>query len=292
MVNTHDTLSRIFAASPIILYDNSDRFVIMSDIHRGDGSWKDDFSKNQLLYYAALRHYYKEKFTYIELGDGDELWENKDFNHIMHTYSNIFLLMKQFYDKGRLYLIYGNHDQDKQDEAFIKKHLYSYFDRHKDAQMPLFQGIKVHEGLVLQHKKTQKKIFLTHGHQADYLNNQFWKLSRFLVRYLWGPFENVGIRNPMSTSNNDKKKTNVEQRLIQWAKKENQILIAGHTHRTAFPSPDAPQYYNDGCCVHLRYITAIEIENGAISLVKWSLKTKDNGIVFVDRDLLIGPQKL
>jgi hypothetical protein len=28
---------------------------------------------------AALDHYWREGFTYIEGGDGDELWEHKDF---------------------------------------------------------------------------------------------------------------------------------------------------------------------------------------------------------------------
>lgn len=31
--------------------------------------------------------------------------------------------------------------------------------------------------------------------------------------------------------------------------------------------------FNDGSCVHTRYITAIEIVNGKISLVKWSIKS-------------------
>lgn len=285
-------LTHLLQTAPQILFDENSRFIIMSDIHRGDGSWADDFSKNQLLFYAALKHYYQQKFTYIELGDGDELWENKKYSDILHMYSNVFLLMSQFYAKGRLHLIYGNHDLKKRDPQLIKANLYYYYDRHKNARLPLLKDIVVHEGLVLVHKSSQNKILLAHGHQPDYLNNQFWRISQFLVRYLWAPLETVGIRNPMSTSNSDKKKTNVERRLINWVNQEQQMLIAGHTHRTAFARPSEPPYFNDGCCVHLRYITGLEIANDAITLVKWSLKTKDNGTVYVDKDVLAGPQKL
>jgi len=288
----YKSLSHIFQTAPVVEFDNSDRFIIMSDIHRGSGGWADDFSKNQLIFYAALNHYYKRHYTYIELGDGDELWENKNFNHIMHTYGNIFLLMKKFFDKGRLYLLYGNHDIEKSDEKFVEKHFYSYYNRHKNTYLPLFPGIQVTEGLILQHKKTQKKIFLIHGHQVDLLNCSLWKLGRFLVRYLWAPLENIGIRNPFSIYYSDKKKTKVENRLIQWVKDHNQMLIAGHTHRTAFARPTEPPYFNDGCCVHLRFITGLEIADGAISLVKWSLKTRKDGTVYVDKDVIAGPENL
>ena len=43
-----------------------------------------------LLYLAALRYYNKRAFTYLELGDGDELWENRSIERIrqMHPHSS------------------------------------------------------------------------------------------------------------------------------------------------------------------------------------------------------------
>jgi hypothetical protein len=65
-----------------ILFDDSSKFIFFSDCHRGDNSWADNFSPNQLLMFHALTYYYDQGYTYIEVGDGDELWENRDFRTI------------------------------------------------------------------------------------------------------------------------------------------------------------------------------------------------------------------
>ena len=80
--------------------------------------------------------------------------------------------------------------------------------------------------------------------------------------------------------------------MIEWAKKEKQMLIAGHTHKPVFPEPSEPLYFNDGCCIHPRCITAIEILDGNIMLVKWNIQTKNDGTLFVGREVLAGPTKL
>jgi len=50
--------------------------------------------------------------------------------------------------------------------------------------------------------------------------------------------------------------------------------------------------FNDGSCVHPRSITGIEIENGAISLIKWQIATNDDGVLHIVRIPLEGPRKL
>lgn len=55
----------------------SSKYVLFSDCHRGTGRSNDNFLKNEYLYLAALKYYFSHGFTYIELGDGDELWENR-----------------------------------------------------------------------------------------------------------------------------------------------------------------------------------------------------------------------
>lgn len=70
------------------------------------------------------------------------------------------------------------------------------------------------------------------------------------------------------------------------------MLIAGHTHRPMFPDVDIPPYFNDGSCVHPRCITGVEIKNGEIMLIKWWIKPKDNGALYVTREVLVGPKKL
>ncbi|MDR3644806.1 MAG: serine/threonine protein phosphatase, partial [Clostridia bacterium] len=136
------------------------------------------------------------------------------------------------------------------------------------------------------------KILMLHGHQADFFNDSLWWLSRFLVRYLWKPLESIGINDPTSASKNHQKEDSVERELIEWVKKENVMLIAGHTHRQVFSEVGEPAYFNDGSCVHPYGITAIEISDGMIMLVKWCVKTRNSGNLFVGREVLEGPRNI
>ena len=70
-------ITQAFCHAPVLPLNSSSRYVLFSDCHRGSGTANDNFLKNQHLYIAALRHYYQNQFVYIELGDGDELWENR-----------------------------------------------------------------------------------------------------------------------------------------------------------------------------------------------------------------------
>ncbi|MEA4847767.1 MAG: metallophosphoesterase [Clostridiaceae bacterium] len=285
-------ISQVFEVSEQIPFDDSSRIVFMSDCHRGDGSWADDFLKNQNLYFAALTYYYKNNFTYIEIGDGDELWENSSFDDIKQVHSNVFWLLSKFYNEGRLHMIFGNHDMIKRDKRFVRTNMCQYFNEPVRMYVPLFENVKFHEGLILDHRPTGGKVFLIHGHQGDCLNDRLWKLARFLVRHLWRPLTIFGVNDPTRTAKNYKKKETAEKKYIEWVLKEKHMLIAGHTHRPMFPEPGEPPYFNDGSCVHPRCITAIEIEYGYIILVKWTAKTKDDGTLYVGREVLAGPKEL
>lgn len=285
-------LTRIFDLAPTIDFDDSSKIVLMSDCHRGDGSWADDLARNQNIYQSALNYYYNNGYTYIELGDGDELWENSDFSVIFKAHKDIFLLLRKFYTQQRLYTIYGNHDMVKKNKAFVEKELYRFYNEQTKKRLPLFEKITPYEALVLHHLHTKKKIFLIHGHQVDFLNYQLWKAARFLVRHLWRHLEALGFNDPTSPAKNNKKKSAVESILTMWAQKEKQMLIAGHTHRPVFPDLGEPLYFNDGSCVHPRCVTAIEITQGHIVLVKWCIGTTQEGMLFVKRETIAGPEKI
>lgn len=291
-MNKLKRITKVFESAKEISFDDSSRIILMSDVHRGDGSGADDFAKNQNLYFAALTHYYNENYTYIEIGDGDELWKNQDLSDIIYVYSHIFWLLSKFFQEHRLYFIFGNHDMVKSKDKFVQSSMYQYYDERAKKNIPLFENIKLHEGLVLRHRETDQKILLIHGHQVSFLDYEMWKISRFLVRYLWRPLELFGVNDPTSTAKNYDKKDAVEKQLIEWVTREKHMLIAGHTHRPMFPEVGEPLYFNDGSSVHPRCITGIEIADGSISLVKWTVKTKNDGTLFIGRDLLAGPRKL
>ena len=291
-MSTYNRLSKIFQSSMEIPFDNSSKIVLISDCHRGDGSWVDDFTHNQNLYYSAIKYYYNHGFTYIDLGDSDELWKNKRFSDISNIYTDIFRLLHDFYKEDRFYMVFGNHDIIKKYPAFVKKNLQRYYNSHTDSYEPLFENIKVHEGLILKQAETETKILLIHGHQGDLLSDIFWRLGRFLTRYVWRRLEFFGHKDPTSAAKNYQERRKVERKILEWVSVNQQMVIAGHTHRPTCPPEDMLPYFNDGSCVHPNCITCIEIENSEITLVKWDIKTREDRTVFVDREPIALPRKI
>lgn len=291
-MRVNNRLTQVLNSSPRVPFNDYSRFIIMSDCHRGDGGFADNFSNNQNIFFAALSYYYERDFTYIELGDGDELWENRKIDSIINTHSDAFWLMSQFYRDGRFHMLYGNHDIIKKDPKYSKTKCKSFFCDSSNSIIPLFPDIKITEGLILDYQNSPYEIFLTHGHQADILNDTFWRLSRFLVRYLWRPLELIGIRDPTSAAKNSDRKSKVERRLADWSTKNNQMIMTGHTHRAVFPQPGEVPYFNDGSCIHPRCITGIEIMNGSLSLVKWAIMIRPDRSLYVGREVLEGPVRI
>lgn len=276
-----------------IPFNDNSKFIIFSDCHRGNNSFADDFANNRNSYYHAMSHYYRNGFTYCELGDGDELWENLKFEAIFEAHKDVFKLLKLFFDEGRLHRIVGNHDMVYSDQDYVAKHLYTYCDKGKEKDLPLFPGIKFPEALLLQHEDTKQEIFMMHGHQADWLHYYMWKVDRFMVRVLWRQLQVFGIGDPTSPAKNNTELNKIERRTKKWIIENNDLFtITGHTHRPRFPQPGEIPYFNDGSCVHPRSITGLEIENGQITLVKWQVATTEDGYLKIIRIVLEGPQDL
>ena len=287
-------LSIAFKNAKHIGIDKKSKLIFFSDCHRGDNSYADDFSQNKQVYLHAIRSYYENGFTYFELGDGDELWENRDFGTIFNAHKNIYDLLKKFHEENRLHMIFGNHDMVYRKPKIVEKILGTYFDVLTGTNKKLFSGLQFHESIILNIDGMKKNILLIHGHQADFFNYVLWKFSRFLVRFFWQPLQKIfGIKDPTSPAKNYKELIKVERRIKKWIiNNDNQMVIAGHTHRPRFPQPSELPYFNDGSCVHPRAITGIEIENLKISLVKWHTITKSDGIFQVKRTVLEGPEEL
>ena len=286
-------LTRAYENAKVLTFDDSSKFILFSDCHRGDNSFADDFANNRNIYYHALKHYYLEGFQYCELGDGDELWENLHFESIFEAHKNVYKLLRQFHIENRLHMIWGNHDMVYKDPKYVDKHLSSYFEPIDEKDKELFEGITYHEAIILKHSETAQEVLLTHGHQADWWNYVFWRWGRFLVRVLWKPLQVWGIADPTSPAKNYTELRKVERRLKKWILANNLLMtVVGHTHRPRFPEPGEIPLFNDGSCVHPRSITGIEIDQGKISLIKWQIATTEDGTLRVVRILLEGPQKL
>ncbi len=288
-MRTDQRLTHAYKHAKRITFNDEDKFIMFSDVHRGDNSLSDEFAHNQNIYYHALQNYYDNGYTYIELGDGDELWEHARFHHIRHAHSDVYWLLSKFYEERRFHMIYGNHNMMFRFHSQVMKNLQSYDDEYHEDEGKLFPGIDVQESIVLVHEQTGQEVFLVHGHQGDLMNDQLWFVSKMWLRYFWRYMHIIGFRNPASPAKNRHKRHKIEKNFTKWIKRHKVMLVCGHTHRPKFPSDGDVPYFNDGCCVHPRGITGIEIAGGQIMLVDWRVRPHENGSLYIDKKIIRGP---
>jgi predicted phosphodiesterase len=296
----------------------TDKFIILSDQHKGARDGSDIFAKSAKNYLAALGYYNKEQFFYINLGDSEELWENL-FVTIKRHNKKTFEAERQFLERKAFVKIFGNHDL--------------YWDNDPLAAVSLLQiygqSIKIDEGVILETNIGQKKlaIFMTHGHQGDLQSDGNW-FSKWFVSDIWAPFQSYLRINPNTPANNDQLKTDHNRIMYEWSsKRKDTLLITGHTHQPVFRSlteleilyeklgaatgteADKLQaqidklhlksaklpnfkgyldtYFNSGCCCFDDGdITGIEIANNSISLIKWEYQNKQSTRVVLETALL------
>jgi len=290
-------LQKLEDQSQVIPIDEHSKIIFFSDCHRGYGGHADDFAPNQLLFLRALTYYEKRGYTYIELGDGDELWENKHFERIKENYRTFFELFLKLHSQNRLYLLWGNHNRRWKNQKKVNKEFSKIVDDKTGKKRPLFKDLNIHESLLLQYKNEKNKILLIHGHQGDCLNDTFWWFGRFIVRSIWKYLQTIsGFPDPTSPARNYRLALEINHRFKNWIEKKKTPLIIGHTHKPVFPKKGEIPYFNDGSCVHPRCITGIEIEEGQIQLVKWyvdvNLNKEQEPYLYVNKRILAGPRKI
>lgn len=264
-------LTQAFETARSIFFDDDSRLVFFSDLHRGDNSRSDAFAQNEDVFLQALRYYFRKGFTYVEVGDGDELWQNRRLSSVKRAHRPTFDLLHTFAGENRLHLIFGNHDIQGFQRRRMKK-----------------DGLTAHEALVLQHARTDQRIFAVHGHQVDFKSDALYHVSRFVIRHFWRHVQNLGLGDVASSIAESRNRGTLRQRVSEWIEAHNQMVICGHTHTPKFPEPDALPYFNTGSGVFDGYITGLEIQNGQIALVKWL----QSGLGQAERWLLAPPRRL
>jgi len=282
-----------------------DKFIVLSDQHKGAKNGSDDFAIAEKNYLAALDYYYTNNYYYINLGDSEELWENS-LSDVKKFNQETFEKEKKFLERKAFTKIFGNHD------------LYWDNDPLAPFEIQKLYGEKVcvQEGIILQTSIEDEslQIFLTHGHQGDIVSDGNW-FSKWFVSNVWAPLQSYLALNPNTPAYDDHLKTTHNKFMYEWtALQSNIILITGHTHQPVFESLTLferlyqqlniaketrndkeinrieaqikmknanknisvdfsdykPSYFNSGCCCFSDGdITGIEIAEGMIRLVKW-----------------------
>ncbi|MEO6329988.1 MAG: metallophosphoesterase [Ginsengibacter sp.] len=264
---------------------STDKFIILSDHHKGNKDHGDDFANNEPNYLAALEYYLLNGFTYINLGDSEELWKYTPEEVIS---KNILALRAEakFQEHQRYYKTFGNHDIIWKNEMDVDKWFKNIF----TLPLPVLEGILLNTFIGTK----PLSIFLTHGHQGDKLSDNN-SLSTWLVAHIWRPLQRYLEINVNTPAKDFRLRDKHNIMMYEWSsRKENLLLITGHTHKPVFAAGKysdhannkiedslpgekkvnlKPSYYNSGCCCYNDGdITGIEIAHGKISLIKWHLE--------------------
>lgn len=280
----------------------NDRFIILSDHHKGNKDYGDDFANNETNYLAALEHYLLNKFTYINLGDAEELWKYGPKEVISKNITSLRSEAK-FQEENRYYKTFGNHDltwKNKLDVDIWFKDVFS-------LPQPVWEGILLKT--IINEKPLS--VFLTHGHQGDKMsdNNAF---STWMVAHIWRPLQRYLQINVNTPAKDYSLRDKHNIMMHEWSsRRENLLLITGHTHKPVFASglysdhPNntvndtkiavatkqskiKPTYFNSGCCCYNDgNITGIEIADGKISLVKWYLENNTSRRMVLEEKELV-----
>lgn len=261
-MNTDKRLTQAYENAKVEYFNDSSKYIIFSDLHRGDGS-----------------HF-------------DELWENPRVADIKNAHFYIFEIIKKFNDENRLVMIYGNHNIYMKDMDYVREHFYTSYNEYTEADFEFLMGMIPVEALVLKHSETSQEILILHGHQGDFLNDQFWVPTMISLKYFWRYLRSFGIRNPASPVKNTFKRHKIERNFKKWIAKNKKMLICGHTHRFKFPREEELPYFNTGSGTYPTIITGIEISHGEIRLVRWKTEPDSKGFLKVNRAILRGPNSI
>lgn len=220
---THKKLSQLWADKEIeVLKTAGQKYVVMSDLHMGDGGQADDLRHNKDTLKRALEHYKNKGFKLILLGDIEELWQF-DIEEIVNQYEKDIYTKIRGFGKNRVYRVLGNHDLDWHLQDPIQKN------GNKWAV----------EALKMQDKDGNACILMIHGHQGSIESDKNSWISRIFVKRIWKPLEPLAVKlrlygNQAATKSQIAK--DYEEIVYSWAKKKRVIVICGHSHRAIYAS--------------------------------------------------------
>ncbi|MEO6960585.1 MAG: metallophosphoesterase [Puia sp.] len=298
--------------------------IILSDQHRGARDGSDDFAVCEASYLAALEYYNRQQFHYINLGDCEELWENSIFGIMKHNQTE-FDFEKKFLERNAYWKVFGNHDlfwdNDPLASFYLKKiygtavpiftgivlhavlsdgeHVDIFCthghqgDRQSDGNpfskwfvsyiwgpMQSLLGININSPSANDNLKTlhnmymydwsaaQKNVILVTGHTHQPVFNSLTHLER-----LYYKLEEAHSAQDAAT---------VRQVEAEIPRLKREYGFVNHGFKNMKPS-----YFNSGCCCFEDgTITGIEISQGFIRLIKWSLINGKPGRIVAEEERL------
>jgi hypothetical protein len=304
------TLQQLMERAPRVDLSARDRIVIMSDLHLGDGGSRDDFRHNGGLVQAILRdHYLPGGYTLVLNGDIEEL-QRFNLPDIRGQWSAVLSLFKEFEKRSALYKIVGNHDQalwllgraarfplleavrfTYKEESLLVFHghqatifferfngLSGFFLRYAANTLRIPNTPVAYESTRkyrTEHRVYEfasgRKLLAIIGHTHRPLFESMSKIDtvRFQIEKLCREYTGVGSRGRAEIEGIIADYRRELGRL--WERdREDGLRSSLYNEQICIPC-----LFNSGCGIGKRGMTAIEIAGGAISLVHWFDRARD-----------------
>ena len=219
---TKEKLSGLLQSPDVRELDlEGNKYVIISDVHLGDGRGADDLRENEETLTTALDHYREQGYQLILLGDIEEFWQF-DLENILRRYDETVYKAIRAFGDDRVHRVFGNHDLE-----------WCSFPDPAKNEAPKLE--RASEALRMKDATGKTCILLVHGHQGSTESDKSSWLSRPVVR-MYKAVEPVVKFDRHTSATKSQVTKDYEQILYSWAKESKVILICGHSHRAIFAS--------------------------------------------------------
>jgi hypothetical protein len=226
-------------SSPRPFRIGSDRMIVFSDLHKGARNDADDFRRCERAYNAALGYYYALGYWLVELGDVEELWEERA-KTVISKYERTLRLSAKFHidpeHRGSRYLrLWGNHDDHWNRKDQVDKLLEPIYCPEGTSGLDVHGAVRI--SVLDDGGQRIGELFLAHGHQGTFESDKASWAARFFVRYLWRPWQRltkVSLNTPANEWLLREKHNLAMYRWVAGLNRQDLIFIAGHTHQPVF----------------------------------------------------------
>lgn len=208
----------------------TDKWILLSDLHKGAKNGADDFRRCEATYVTALEHYFEAGFNLCVLGDAEELWEEFPRTVIQHNHAS-FAAERRFHLEGRYLRLWGNHDEIWEDPGAVRRLLQPlYGNKHLDVPQSILFDVRDGD-------EKLGKVLLVHGHQGTQHEGGDNRFAKWILHNIWRPLQ-VLTGFSCNTPATDWRLRHTRDRLIyHWVVSQPGLaLIAGHTHAPVFES--------------------------------------------------------
>jgi len=300
-----ESFKHLLEESPRETLGPDSRLVFMSDLHLGDGGAKDDLAPNRGIVHNALAKWYlKQGHTLVLNGDIEDLSKFR-YREIRDAWRGLYGLFDEFADGGRLRRILGNHDL-----ALLARDDYPYEFFHglsfdwKGRTLFAFHGHQASRffmefdylsefivrylakplsirntsvsGDSRRRYRTERRIYRAsrrlgivsiagHTHRPLFESLSKYDSLRWSIEELLRAWPGAG----------EEEKAKIEESVAVYKseigrlrKREKDLRLSESLYGEG--SLLVPTLFNSGCATGRHGMTAIEIGDGAISLVQWT----------------------